>query len=157
MNTEKAIMVKSTRVWMKFPIFNVTASLITFPVAGSLTASFMMILMSVKVMPPTSSPMGGMITSFTTEETIFPNAAPIIIPTARSITLPFIAKSLNSFIMLILSWFFVFGTWCLVLGTGYIFYSSSLTFPPSTAIITIAGFMLSDEATTSMLPWLRGD
>ena len=41
----------------------------------------------------------GMIMSFTNESTIFPKAAPIITPTARSITLPFIANALNSLII----------------------------------------------------------
>src|SRR5260370_39697712 len=41
--------------------------------------------------------MGGMITSSTNEVTIFPNAAPMITPTARSMTLPLTANSLNSF------------------------------------------------------------
>ena len=37
-----------------------------------------------------------MITSPTMEATILPNAPPITTPTARSMTLPFIANSLNS-------------------------------------------------------------
>src|SRR3981081_1733218 len=37
-----------------------------------------------------------MMTSATTELTILPNAAPITTPTARSMTLPFMANSLNS-------------------------------------------------------------
>src|ERR1700739_847445 len=43
-----------------------------------------------------SIPIGGMIMSCTREETIFPNAAPMMKPTARSITLPRMANSLNS-------------------------------------------------------------
>ena len=42
----------------------------------------------------------GMIRSFTAESTIFPNAAPMITPTAKSMTLPLTAKALNSFNML---------------------------------------------------------
>src|SRR5207247_4351319 len=38
-----------------------------------------------------------MSTSSTSEDTIFPNAAPIITPTAKSTTFPRMAKSLNSF------------------------------------------------------------
>src|SRR5262245_15804153 len=38
----------------------------------------------------------GVIRSFTTESTILPNAAPMMTPTARSITLPLTANSLNS-------------------------------------------------------------
>src|SRR3954469_5443980 len=47
-------------------------------------------------MPPTSTPTTGMTMSATSEETIFPKAAPMITPTARSTTLPFTAKSRNS-------------------------------------------------------------
>jgi hypothetical protein len=46
---------------------------------------------------PRASPMGGMSTSSTNEVTIFPKAAPITIPIARSTTLPRITNSLNSF------------------------------------------------------------
>src|SRR5207249_6474534 len=42
----------------------------------------------------------GMITSPTSEVTMAPKAAPMITPTARSTTLPFIANSRNSFSML---------------------------------------------------------
>ena len=38
----------------------------------------------------------GMIRSVTTESTILPNAPPMITPTAKSITLPLTANSLNS-------------------------------------------------------------
>src|SRR5262249_12649397 len=44
-------------------------------------------------------PRGGMITSSTSEETILPNAAPMITPIARSSALPWIANFLNSFHM----------------------------------------------------------
>src|SRR5215813_10597328 len=43
--------------------------------------------------------MVGMMMSFTSEVTIAPNAAPMMTPTARSTTLPFIANSRNSFSM----------------------------------------------------------
>ena len=49
---------------------------------------------------PTTAPTSGMIRSSTIELTIFPNAPPMITPTARSITLPLRANSLNSDIML---------------------------------------------------------
>src|SRR3954469_7802699 len=42
----------------------------------------------------------GMITSPTSEVTMAPKAAPMITPTARSTTLPFMANSRNSFSML---------------------------------------------------------
>jgi hypothetical protein len=46
---------------------------------------------------PTSWPIGGISTSSTSDVTIFPNAAPMITPTAKSMTLPRMANSLNSF------------------------------------------------------------
>src|SRR5690348_5728502 len=51
---------------------------------------------SLKLIFPVSGPMAGMMRSFTMDETIFPNAPPIITPTARSITLPRMANALNS-------------------------------------------------------------
>src|SRR5437763_16878853 len=48
---------------------------------------------------PVTKAIGGMRTSFTSELTIPPNAAPMITPTARSMALPLIANSLNSFHM----------------------------------------------------------
>src|SRR5947208_8433912 len=45
------------------------------------------------------APMIGMMTSPTSEVTMPPKAAPMMTPTARSTTLPFIANSLNSFSM----------------------------------------------------------
>src|SRR5210317_1162569 len=48
-------------------------------------------------------PIGGMMTSFTNEDTIFPKAPPMIMPTAMSTTLPRIAKDLNSCIIPIFS------------------------------------------------------
>src|SRR4051812_20536729 len=44
-------------------------------------------------------PIGGMMTPSTSVVTIFPNAAPMITPTARSTTLPRAMNSLNSFSM----------------------------------------------------------
>ena len=52
------------------------------------------------ILPPRREEMSGMTMSLTKESTIFPNAPPIITPTARSITLPLTAKALNSFTML---------------------------------------------------------
>ncbi len=49
-----------------------------------------------KSRPPKILPMIGMIRSFTSESTILPNAAPMMTPTARSITLPLTANSRNS-------------------------------------------------------------
>ena len=52
---------------------------------------------SLKLTPPMSHPIGGMMISFTIELTIFPNAPPMITPTAMSTALPFTANALNSF------------------------------------------------------------
>ena len=46
---------------------------------------------------PKTRPTSGMMTSATSESTILPKAAPMITPTARSITLPLTANSRNSF------------------------------------------------------------
>jgi len=45
---------------------------------------------------PSNTPIGGITISLTSDVTIFPNAAPITIPTARSSTLPRMMNSLNS-------------------------------------------------------------
>ena len=62
----------------------------------SITACFKVIFKSVKLTPPTSKPTAGMIRSATIEDTIFPKAPPIMIPTAMSTTLPRMANCLNS-------------------------------------------------------------
>ena len=72
----------------------------TFPV-GSISAGFKCITRFLKFTPPIKRPIGGMMMSLTNEETILPKAPPIIIPTAISTTLPFMAKALNSFKKLI--------------------------------------------------------
>ncbi len=61
------------------------------------TASFKVSFRAVKLTPPSSRPRGGIRMSETTDETILPKAAPMMMPTAISIMLPFIANSLNSF------------------------------------------------------------
>src|SRR3954464_5805910 len=48
---------------------------------------------------PMASPMGGMMTSSTNDFTMVPNAPPMMMPTARSSTLPRNAKALNSLSM----------------------------------------------------------
>src|SRR5580658_6202076 len=50
----------------------------------------------VKSTPPMNTPMMGVMTSLTRLVTIAPNAAPMITPTARSITLPRAMNALNS-------------------------------------------------------------
>jgi hypothetical protein len=49
-----------------------------------------------KSMPERIRPMIGMNTSSTSDDTMAPNAAPMMTPMARSTTLPRSAKSLNS-------------------------------------------------------------
>ena len=90
-----AMIRKSTVTWMKLPQLSVTAGLITAPLA-SVTASFIVHLRSLKLRPPMSRPIGGITTSDTNDVTIFPNAPPMITPTAMSITLPLRANILNS-------------------------------------------------------------
>lgn len=69
-----------------------------------------------KSKPPRTTPMGGMIMSFTSEFTILLNAAPITTATARSSTLPRVTKSRNSFHIrpsFALAQWFAFSTfWC---------------------------------------------
>src|SRR5213079_914257 len=55
-----------------------------------------------KSSPPVSKPIGGIRISFTSEVMILPNAAPMMTPTARSMALPLIANSLNSFHMFLI-------------------------------------------------------
>ena len=56
-----------------------------------------------KSTPPVSTPKTGMSTLSTSDDTILPKAPPIITPTAMSITLPFMANSLNSFKSLLIA------------------------------------------------------
>ena len=58
--------------------------------------SFIVILKFVKSNPPITTPIAGINTSFTSDVTIFPNAPPIITPTAKSITFPLAINFLNS-------------------------------------------------------------
>ena len=51
---------------------------------------------SVKLTPPRRMPTAGMTMSLTRELTIAENAVPITIPTAKSMTLPWLIKVLNS-------------------------------------------------------------
>ncbi len=60
--------------------------------------------MSEKSTPPTSSPMTGMMICSTRLVTIEVNAAPRMMPTARSMALPLTANSLNSFHMVAGGW-----------------------------------------------------
>ena len=73
-------------VLMKVPTFIVTG----FGPEASTTT------MSEKSTLPSSRPIGGMMTSLTRDATILPKATPMMMPTARSMTLPRMANSLNS-------------------------------------------------------------
>ena len=65
------------------------------------------IFKSVKFTPPTSNPMGGMMTSATMEDTILPKAPPMMTPTAMSMTFPRIANALKSCKKLLFPIFFI--------------------------------------------------
>ena len=60
------------------------------------TAAFSTIFQLEKSTPPVSTEIRGMMTSFTREVEILPNAPPMMTPTAISITLPRSIKVLNS-------------------------------------------------------------
>ncbi|MNH26168.1 hypothetical protein D3C79_862020 [compost metagenome] len=92
MKMAKATITKSITVWMNLPYASTTAGM-------SPSAAFRVMARSLKSTPPISRPSGGMITSPTKDETILPKAAPMMIPTAMSTTLPLTAKALNSLIM----------------------------------------------------------
>jgi len=93
MNTTKAMTKKSMTFWMKTPYMMATS-------ADCSVASAMMIFKSTKLTPPRINPMKGIRMSFTKEFTMAVNAPPIMIPTARSITLPREMNFLNSANML---------------------------------------------------------
>ena len=61
-----------------------------------MTASLSTHFHAEKSMPPVSMEMSGMMISLTTEFVILPNAPPMTTPTAMSMTLPRMAKALNS-------------------------------------------------------------
>src|SRR5690606_19892101 len=105
----RRLMVRTTMKIAKATIRNWTTVLMNSPTpiatagtsspAALTVASRRVQAMSEKSTPPSSRPIGGMITLSTSEVTILPNAAPMTTPTARSTTLPRIANSLNSVIM----------------------------------------------------------
>ena len=74
---------------MKLPYSTATSGV--SPTAGAIT-NFKLL----KLIFPNIIPKIGIIISSTSEVTILPKAAPIITPTARSITFPLEIKSLNS-------------------------------------------------------------
>ena len=61
-----------------------------------MTASLSTHFHAEKSMPPVSMEMSGMMISLTSEVVILPNAPPMTTPTAMSMTLPRMAKALNS-------------------------------------------------------------
>ena len=69
-----------------------------FPLASTLAWARVHVR-SEKSTLPISRPIGGMMIFSTSAVTILPNAAPMTTPTARSMTLPRMANSLNSLIM----------------------------------------------------------
>lgn len=93
---QNAIIRKSTADCAKFHQLSVTSG-IPFCIPGTSSTAFRMInLYSVKFTPPVRKLITGMMTSVTSDVTILPNAPPITTQTARSTTLPRIAKALNS-------------------------------------------------------------
>jgi hypothetical protein len=89
--------------------------------------------------------MGGMTTSDTKEETIFPNAAPMITPTAISTTFPLTANSLNSWIMLM-----IFPYWVLnQSSTKPTFYPNYAVIITDLDLIVIVGSLPHRPAATS--------
>src|SRR5471030_2228391 len=89
MKIANATITKSIMLWMNLPYAITTAG--TLPLAA-----LRVMAKSLKSTPPISRPIGGMTTSPTNDETILPKAAPMMIPTAMSTTLPLTAKALNS-------------------------------------------------------------
>jgi hypothetical protein len=87
---------KSMMFLRKIPALMVTAVSGCFGSIAGLSVQAMWL----KSMFPSSSPSGGMMMSATSEDTIFPKAAPMITPTARSRTFPRETNSRNSFRML---------------------------------------------------------
>jgi hypothetical protein len=90
-NIANATMTKSKPCCANVQILRYTASLRTTP-ASSNNGAESNILIPVKSTHPTSTPIGGIITSATNELTTFPNAHPIIIPIAISTTFPLMAN-----------------------------------------------------------------
>ena len=91
-NTANATIANSMTVLTNTPYLIATPG--SAPLAARST-----IALSEKSTPPSSMPSGGIMTSFTSDVVILPNAAPMMTPTAMSTTLPRIAKSLNSLSM----------------------------------------------------------
>lgn len=89
---EKAIIRKSNKLCRNFPYAINTSPPV---IVDILYPHF------VKSTPQTITQTAGVITSATSDETIFQNAVPMTTQTAISITFPFIAKALNSQIIFI--------------------------------------------------------
>ena len=98
-NTAKAMMMKSRMTAMVLPNLTETSAAVSTRVpsaATSVTASFSTHFHWLKSMPPVIMEIRGMMMSLTMEVVILPNAPPMTTPTAMSITLPRMAKVLNS-------------------------------------------------------------
>src|SRR6267154_5499503 len=80
----------------KTPIFKVTAPAFCASARVGSDGPFNVTKMLVKSMPPTSRPISGVKMSFTRLLTTAVKATPIMMPTARSITLPRMMKARNS-------------------------------------------------------------
>ena len=92
-------MIKLIITESKVPMPSITAGAVSVitPSTISVTAGLRTISHLVRSMPPVSKPIKGMMMLSTREVVILPNAPPMTTPMAMSITLPRMAKSLNSF------------------------------------------------------------
>ena len=75
MNTQKAMITKSSTICRKFPYLSSTGASAVPPICAA---------SALKFTPPRISPITGIRMSATSDETILPNAPPMITPTARS-------------------------------------------------------------------------
>src|SRR5262249_36548524 len=95
-NTAKLTIRNWITALRKTPIFKVTAPAFCASASVASDGPFSVTNMLVKSMPPTSRPMSGVKMSFTRLFTTAVKATPIMIPTAKSTTLPRMMKALNS-------------------------------------------------------------
>src|SRR5262249_11075110 len=95
----KATMRKSMTVLRNSPTFKVGAPAALAAANEAYDSPFSARKRLEKSTLPSARPSGGIMMSATKDETIFPNAAPMMMPTAMSRTLPRMAKSRNSFSM----------------------------------------------------------
>src|SRR6185437_12466775 len=98
-NTTKATITKSITALMNRPILMVGAPAALACAMVSKCFADRVMKMEEKSTWPSSSPIGGMMMSLTSELTILPKAAPMITPMARSTTLPRMMNARKSFHM----------------------------------------------------------